>query len=271
MSVTECGRLGNFACYCLFLDSLMSRVIKNGPFMRIRPARLLLPWPRVRSRLGRPSRRTEWRQGLGLLIDAMDRGVEDLGPEPPAWWQRGQPMQLTMATVAEHVVVQEDIVMAAVAEPAGDEPAAAGDGAGDDEPVKYKFIKTTFIKKKNFIKIHFHQKPISSKNHFDQNPFSSRTIFIKNHFHQKPLSSKTTFIKNHFHQKPFSSKTTFIKNHFHQKTPNPKDLNPKDLIPKPKTLNPKPQSLKTKTVKTKTLNPKPKTLNPKPKTLNPKP
>ena len=37
------------------------------------------------------------------------------------------------------------------------------------------------------------------------------------------------FIKNHFHQKPLSSKTTFIKNHFHQKTPNPKDLNPKDL------------------------------------------
>ena len=100
-------------------------------------ARLLLPWPRVRSRrVGRPSRRTEWRQGLGRLIDAMDRGVEDLGPEPPAWWQRGQPMQLTMATVAEHVVVQEDIAMTAVAELAGDEPAAAGDGAGDDEPAE---------------------------------------------------------------------------------------------------------------------------------------
>ena len=56
--------------------------------------------------------------------------------------------------------------------------------------VKYKFIKTTFIKKK----------------------ISSKTTFIKNHFHQKPLSSKTTFIKNHFHQK-----TTFIRNHFHQK------------------------------------------------------
>ena len=74
--------------------------------------------------------------GLGQLIDAMDRGVEDLGPEPPAWWQPGQPMQLTMATVAEHVVVQEDIVMAAVAEPAGDEPAVAGDGAGADEPAE---------------------------------------------------------------------------------------------------------------------------------------
>ena len=54
-------------------------------------------------------------------------------------------MQLTMATVAEHVAVQEDIAMAAVAEhvaveeviasmaaePAGDERATAGDGAGD--------------------------------------------------------------------------------------------------------------------------------------------
>ena len=104
---------------------------------RAQTARLLLPWPRVRARrVGRPSRRTEWRQGLGRLIDAMDRSVEDLGPEPPAWWQRGQPMQLTMATVAEHVVVQEDIAMTAVAEPAGDEPAAAGDGAGDDEPAE---------------------------------------------------------------------------------------------------------------------------------------
>ena len=52
------------------------------------------------------------------------------GPEPPAWWQRGQPMQLTMAAVAEHVAVQEDIASVA-AEPAGDEPATAGDGAGD--------------------------------------------------------------------------------------------------------------------------------------------
>ena len=104
---------------------------------RAQTARLLLPWPRVRSRrVGRPSRRAEWRLGLGLLIDAMDRGVEALGPEPPAWWQPGQPMQLTMATVAEHVVVQEDIVMAAVAEPAGDEPAVAGDGAGADEPAE---------------------------------------------------------------------------------------------------------------------------------------
>ena len=88
---------------------------------------------------------TEWRQRLGLLIDAMDRSVEDLGPEPPAWWQRGQPMQLPMAAVAEQVAVQEDIAMTAVAEhvavekviasmaaePAGDEPATAGDGAGD--------------------------------------------------------------------------------------------------------------------------------------------
>ena len=31
---------------------------------------------------------------------------------------------------------QEDIVMAAVAEPAGDEPAAAGDGASADEPAE---------------------------------------------------------------------------------------------------------------------------------------
>ena len=80
--------------------------------------------------------RTEWRERLGLLIDAMDRSVEALGPEPPAWCGRGQPMQLTMATVAEHVAVQEDIAMTAVAEhvavekviasmaaePAGDEP-----------------------------------------------------------------------------------------------------------------------------------------------------
>ena len=58
---------------------------------RAQTARLLLPWPRVRSRrVGRPSRRTEWRHGLGRLIDAMDRSVEVLGP-------RGQPMQLTMA------------------------------------------------------------------------------------------------------------------------------------------------------------------------------
>ena len=98
---------------------------------RAQTARLLLPWPRVRARrVGRLSRRAEWRQGLGLLIDAMDRSVEDLWPEPPAWWGRGQSMQLTMATVAEHVVVQEDIAMTAVAEPAGDEPAAAGDVAG---------------------------------------------------------------------------------------------------------------------------------------------
>ena len=32
--------------------------------------------------------------------------------------------------------------------------------------VKYKFIKTTFIKKSNVIKIYFHQKPISSTNNF---------------------------------------------------------------------------------------------------------
>ena len=90
---------------------------------RAQTARLLLPWPRVRApRVGRSSRRTEWRQGLGRLIDAMDRSVEDMGPEPPAWWQRGQPMQLTMATVEEHVVVQEDIAMT--------------DGAGDDEPAE---------------------------------------------------------------------------------------------------------------------------------------
>ena len=115
---------------------------------RAQTARLLLPWPRVRARrVGRPSRRTVWRERLGLLIDAMDRSVEDLGPEP-----------LTMATVAEHVAVQEDIAMTAVAEhaamekviasvaaePAGDEPTtavegagdAAGDGAGDDKPAE---------------------------------------------------------------------------------------------------------------------------------------
>ena len=50
--------------------------------------------------------------------------VEELGPDPPAWWRRGQPMQLTMATVAE---------------PAGDEPAAAGDGAGDDKPAEHLY------------------------------------------------------------------------------------------------------------------------------------
>ena len=99
--------------------------------------------------------------------------------------------------------------------------------------VKYKFIKTTFIKKffsskSTFIKNHFHQKPlsskttfikkpISSKNHFHQKPLSSKTTFIKNHFHQKPISSKTNFIRDHFHQKPFSSKTNFIKNQFHQR------------------------------------------------------
>ena len=69
----------------------------------------------------------------------MDRCVEELGPDPPAWWQRGQPMQITMATVAEHAAVQEDIASVA-AEPAGDEPAAAGDaggdGAGDDKPAE---------------------------------------------------------------------------------------------------------------------------------------
>ena len=80
--------------------------------------------------------------------------------------------------------------------------------------VKYKFIKTTFIKKifsskSTFIKNHFHQKTLSSKTTFIKKPLSS-----KNQFHQKPLSSKSTFIKNHFHQKPLSSKTTFIRNHF---------------------------------------------------------
>ena len=118
---------------------------------RAQTARLLLPWSHVPARrVGRPSRRTEWRGRLGQLIDAMDRSVEELGPEPPAWWRRGQPMQLTMATVAEHVAVQEDIAMAAVAEhvaveeviasmaaePAGDERATAGDGAGDDKPAE---------------------------------------------------------------------------------------------------------------------------------------
>ena len=45
---------------------------------RAQTARLLLPWQ---------------------LIDAMDRSVEELGPEPPACWRHGQPMQLMMATV----------------------------------------------------------------------------------------------------------------------------------------------------------------------------
>ena len=63
----------------------------------------------------------------------MDRGVEELGPDPPAWWQRGQLVHLTLATVAEDVAVQEDIASVA-AEPAGDEPAATGDGAGDEKP-----------------------------------------------------------------------------------------------------------------------------------------
>ena len=62
---------------------------------------------------------------LGQLVDAMDRSVEELGPNPPAWWRRGQPIHLTMATVAEHVAVQEDIA-SVTAYSAGDEPAAAG-------------------------------------------------------------------------------------------------------------------------------------------------
>ena len=107
---------------------------------RAQTARLLPPWPRVRARrVGRPSRRAEWRQRLGQLMDAMDRSVEDLGPEPPGWWQRGQPMQLTMAAVAEHVAV-EKVIASMAAEPAGDEPATAGvgagDGAGDDKPAE---------------------------------------------------------------------------------------------------------------------------------------
>ena len=101
---------------------------------RAQTARLLLPWPSVRARrVGRPSRRLEWRERLGQLIDAMDRIVEELGPDPPAWWQRGQPMQLTMATVGEHSAVQDDIASAA-AEPAGGE--AVGDGAGYEKPAE---------------------------------------------------------------------------------------------------------------------------------------
>ena len=103
-------------------------------------ARLLLPWPRVRARrVGRPSRRSDWRERLGQLIDAMDRSVEELGPDPPAWWRRGQPMQLAMAAVAEQVAATEDIE-SVTAEDAGDDPAAAGDGhggaAGDDKPAE---------------------------------------------------------------------------------------------------------------------------------------
>ena len=58
---------------------------------------------------------------------SMDRSVEELEPDPPMQLT----MQLTMAAVAEHVAVQEDIASMA-AEPAGDEPGTAGDGAGDE-------------------------------------------------------------------------------------------------------------------------------------------
>ena len=92
---------------------------------RAQTARLLFPWLRVRAgRVGRPSRSVEWRERLGQLIDAMDRSVGELGPDPQAWWGRGQPMQLTMAADAEHGAVQKGIASAA-AEPAGDEPATA--------------------------------------------------------------------------------------------------------------------------------------------------
>ena len=78
-------------------------------------------------------------------------------------------MQLTMAAVAEHAAVQEDIVMAAVAEhvvvekgiasvaaePAGNEPAtagdtagdAAGDGAGGDKPAEPCTKRRTRVKR----------------------------------------------------------------------------------------------------------------------------
>ena len=78
--------------------------------------------------------------------------------------------------------------------------------------VKYKFIKSTFIKK------FFSSKSTFIKNHFHQKPLSSKTTFIKNHFHQKPISSKTNFIRDHFHQKPISSKTNFIKKQLSSKT-----------------------------------------------------
>ena len=64
----------------------------------------------------------------------MDRSVDELVPDPPAWWRRGQPMRLTIAAVAQHVAVQEDIDSKAAS--AGDEPAAAGDGAGADPSSK---------------------------------------------------------------------------------------------------------------------------------------
>ena len=85
-------------------------------------------WPCVRARrVGRPSSRSDWRERwrerLCQLIDAMDRSVEELGPDPPERWRRGQLMRLAKAAVAEHVAVQEDISNVA-AEPAGDEPAA---------------------------------------------------------------------------------------------------------------------------------------------------
>ena len=53
---------------------------------RAQTARLLLPCSRVRARrVGRSSNRSDWRERLGQLIHAMDRSVEELGPEPPAW------------------------------------------------------------------------------------------------------------------------------------------------------------------------------------------
>ena len=77
---------------------------------RAQTAHLLSPWPRVRARrVGWPSSRFEWRERLGQLIDAMDRSVEEMVPDPPARWRRGQSMHLTMATVGEHAPVQDDI------------------------------------------------------------------------------------------------------------------------------------------------------------------
>ena len=135
MMILQCFSSQMFVALQLFvMQSTLAAFVVGAGWRRAQTARLLLPWPRVRARrVGRPSRRTEWRQRLGQLIDAMDRSVEELGPEPLAWWRHGQPVQLTTATVAEHVVVQEDIATAAVAGPAGD---GAGDGAGDDKPAE---------------------------------------------------------------------------------------------------------------------------------------
>ena len=85
--------------------------------------RLSVPWPPSRARVvGRPSVHDHWRARFIQLIEIMDRSVETLGPDPAVWWRRGQPMQLTLATVAEHADVHDDVMTVA----AVDEPTSAG-------------------------------------------------------------------------------------------------------------------------------------------------